>query len=354
MEFIMKNFILFLSLVFVLSCGENKIVTNQNYETDYDVDKEVEIDIETEMFDNDTIVSDISNDEDIELTKSICGNGILEEGEVCEVNEEILCSDLSVGYFYPDNKAICKNDCGGFNDTLCKGSTSVCGNGVLEEGELCELGDFVYCENKDIKSYCTNDCNEYDNTPCKEETSVCGNGILEEGELCEKGERALCQVINYSKYSDWSLQNYAECSNNCEYFDESTCVLRGDEWKFLEVVYEYQSLIIEGPEKCIEYGKKINKKVKLASYEHYMYMSGCGFKYSSTGTRTNLDIFTESCEKTQTGCYNHYGYCGTQTKEKHYFAYPDKKLINTRTGKAIPYPYQDQRVWFICLIENRF
>lgn len=120
------------------------------------------------------------------ITKSTCGNGVLEDGETCDDGEDNgkpnHCNRACKGYTKPvcgngviedgeacdDGKetATCNNDC----------TASICGDGVINEwaGELCDDG-----ENNGKPGYCNQDCTA---------VITCGNGELDPGEVCDDGE----------------------------------------------------------------------------------------------------------------------------------------------------------------------
>ena len=122
-------------------------------------------------------------------TTARCGNGIIEEGEVCDgnnLNGESCGSLVGEGSTGP---AYCSNDCKEFETSLCTASLN-CGNGKLDPGELCDgvLLSGVTCESLVPGSYgavrCAANCMAYDLSLCSIE-APCGNGKIDAGELCD-------------------------------------------------------------------------------------------------------------------------------------------------------------------------
>ena len=98
-----------------------------------------------------------------------------------------------------------------------KVTAGICGNGILEAGELCDgedpLGDITSCVDFGFASgtlSCTS-C-RFDTSRCvaKPTAAVCGNGIVESGEQCDSGSRnGIVCGANYG-----SSCNY--CSSQCQ------------------------------------------------------------------------------------------------------------------------------------------
>ncbi|MBR2980020.1 MAG: InlB B-repeat-containing protein, partial [Myxococcaceae bacterium] len=113
------------------------------------------------------------NSEGTECQKVTCGDGHIDIGEVCEFEKDekgvitgFLDTFGSKDRPYLPEGIICSDDC---RTTMVKGADQgtvpLCGNGILENGEVCE---------PPIES-----CNE-----CKS-GQLCGNGIIDENELCD-------------------------------------------------------------------------------------------------------------------------------------------------------------------------
>ncbi len=100
----------------------------------------------------------------------VCDNGQLDPCEVCEIDEQKDCAELSKAGEFSGGKASCKASCDGWDTSTC----SVCGNGVREDGEACDTADPATprtCadegieENADQELPCTDEC-RYDTTLC--------------------------------------------------------------------------------------------------------------------------------------------------------------------------------------------
>ena len=67
---------------------------------------------------------------------------------------------------------------------------SICGNGVVEDGEACDDGNSVSGDG------CSTDCKAiepgyvcYEGKPCEQVSGVCGNGKVDDGEACDDGNQ---------------------------------------------------------------------------------------------------------------------------------------------------------------------
>jgi hypothetical protein len=138
---------------------------------------------------------------DVEPPPVACGNGILEEGEVCEgpghegtcdwgrtcrldcQGCDVMCGDHLVGPDEacdpPGSQSICPANrvC----DPYCL-SCSACGNAILDPGEVCDPPfERGQCGQGQL---CRFDCSGCD--------SICGDGILGPGEMCDPSVPSSC------------------------------------------------------------------------------------------------------------------------------------------------------------------
>ena len=148
-----------------------------------------------------------------------CGNGKVDNGEECDgekfQNNRTNCktwnSDL-----YKDGKVTCKSDCELDYSACVPVKDANCGNGQLDDGEECD-GDKLKdnktaCSAWDASSYesgavsCNDDCTvDYGHCVAKSGAS-CGNGKVDNGELCDgekfQNNRTNCKTWNSDLYKD--------------------------------------------------------------------------------------------------------------------------------------------------------
>lgn len=144
-----------------------------------------------------------------EESKSVCGNGIKEEGEECDTipqeDNELLCAffgDFNQGKAYCKSCKIDLSLCS--KETDVEESTSVCGNGVKEEGEECDDG------NNSNLDLCTNICT----------IPKCRDGILTKGEECDGVEYSKRTCKEYNPNFD---TGYLTCTSSCK-IDATACI----------------------------------------------------------------------------------------------------------------------------------
>jgi hypothetical protein len=84
-----------------------------------------------------------SNDSDSTGDGPKCGNGVIDEGEICDGN--IPC--WQAGHFYPEFEAKCNADCTAYDTAQCqkRPDDDLCGNFVKDDKETCEQGETKPC-----------------------------------------------------------------------------------------------------------------------------------------------------------------------------------------------------------------
>ena len=157
-----------------------------------------------------------------------CGDGNINAGEVCDGSNlaDRTCADV-VGY---GSRGVlkCKDNCSGYDTAACTPEVK-CGNSKLDAGETCDgtLLNGATCSA--LKGFgstgtvkCNADCSGYDITGCSEAIR-CGNGALDDGELCDgllfkDASAAVCaNVVGFGSTGT------IRCNATCNGYDASGC-----------------------------------------------------------------------------------------------------------------------------------
>ncbi|HPS29311.1 MAG TPA: SUMF1/EgtB/PvdO family nonheme iron enzyme [bacterium] len=164
--------------------------------------------------------ADKIDDSDIVAVIPFCGDAVVDEGELCD-STQAECSKINPE-IYEDGIAVCKDDCQGYDMSSCILKTQ-CGNYIVEMGEACD-GNPKRCNEIDSEKYvmgtapCFKTCSGWDSKVCKT-YHECGNGNLEEREICERGHISDCTALN----SEIFISGTAECYNDCSGWNVSKC-----------------------------------------------------------------------------------------------------------------------------------
>ena len=179
-----------------------------------------------------------------------CGNGSLEGDEKCDDGNTASgdgcsadCSAVEEGYECPPAGGACTK-------ANPEPKDAVCGNGTLEGDENCDDGNTASGDG------CSADCSTVEEGyecplsggACtkkqapKPDEPACGNGILEEGEVCDKtegvGEHGKCAddcshvYVQYSEFGavgDGKTNDMAAIAAAHKYANENHLMVRGDE-----------------------------------------------------------------------------------------------------------------------------
>lgn len=152
----------------------------------------------------------------------VCGNQILENGEVCDQpdfggqNVETLCPS--------GGTPTCAADCQSYS------CVSICGNGVIDPGEVCDRSNFG-TESCATRGYyggslqCSADCKSIITSECNN----CGDGSCISPET-----QSTCpidcgtSICNNNEVCEGSLgENISNCPNDCKVGDITSCVING-------------------------------------------------------------------------------------------------------------------------------
>lgn len=149
-----------------------------------------------------------------------CGNGLLEESELCDGGDFGGLSCVTEGFF--GGSLSCVEQCSRIDTSNC----NLCGNAAIDGDEQCdgaELGG-VTCQSLGYDSGqlgCTAAC-MHDKTDCQASSPECGNGKKEDGEQCdgEDLDGESCQGLGFS-------QGQLLCDPSTCRFDTGQCSNEG-------------------------------------------------------------------------------------------------------------------------------
>src|SRR3989344_2025003 len=139
---------------------------------------------------------------------AVCGNNIVETGEVCDGSSLAGQSCNTRGF--TGGSLSCAANCLSFNTNLC--TTTLCGNNVVETGEVCD-GSSLAGQSCSTRGFtggtisCSVDCRSFNTNLCT--TTLCGNNVVETGEVCDDGNTITELSCSYGTAS------CSGCSSNC-------------------------------------------------------------------------------------------------------------------------------------------
>jgi hypothetical protein len=141
-------------------------------------------------------------------TTATCGNDVAEGSEICDGTDlsNMTCAILGQG----DGDLACDPDCGAFDLSGCGGGVIIppgadCGDGVLDDGEVCEDDDMplTLCSQLGLGTGvlgCQPQCDGYDTSACSAVGGQsCGNGIAEGTEECDGNDiEDTCESLGFA------------------------------------------------------------------------------------------------------------------------------------------------------------
>ena len=177
-----------------------------------------------------------------------CGNGVLDEGEICEKKETKPCQELNSAdkEYQPINEAVCDSECKGWNPYSCVDINALTCYQVYECVQECNDSECEKaCINKTwpaakekydtmMKCLADNECvvnEECMSSVCKFQADACkthltcGNGNIDNNEICEKGEHVDCgdikDIDGEAMYEAGTGSAY--CNQNCTEYGTTMC-----------------------------------------------------------------------------------------------------------------------------------
>lgn len=151
-----------------------------------------------------------------DCTGSVCGNGIVEGDELCDEGD-----DPETECPYGEECLVCVN---------CEevpGTMRFCGDGVRDtfDGEECDLDEPVDCTEFGYESgtvTCASGC-LWDYSDC--ERLLCGDGEVQDGELCEPGDVSFDPCLE-----EFERLGLTELQDASTFGGEAVCTTSCDDW----------------------------------------------------------------------------------------------------------------------------
>lgn len=180
-------------------------------------------------------------------TGGTCGDGIRNEGEKCDKDQGVTCQDFDSTKKWKDGgKAVCSDDCQSLTQGTCVedsgGDTPIedsCGNGKLDDGEVCDKADTtpISCAQIDASktwkdggnAACADDCKSLSLGTCVEADPtpdphpVCGDGVKTGSEVCDKADTTPIPCSTFDPSKNWKEGGNAACADDCLSFTQGSC-----------------------------------------------------------------------------------------------------------------------------------
>lgn len=151
-----------------------------------------------------------------------CGNGAIEDVELCDGAD--LGTKTCADFGFNSGVLACKANCGDFERAGCF-NASTCGNGAIDNNEPCDgamLGAST-CQSLGFGPgtlACKSDCSAYETAACGA-SMMCGNGQINSGETCDGAQHGgqTCESLGFGPGA-------LVCQPNCAGFDTAGCTTR--------------------------------------------------------------------------------------------------------------------------------
>ena len=175
---------------------------------------------------------DTSECVDSSSASNLCGNGAIDGDEKCDGENHNGATCASVVGEGSTGTLKCMTNCTGFNTAECTpvDISKTCGNGTIDGDEKCDGSNYngATCASVAGEGYlgelaCSADCKALVTTGCYSLKETCGNGSLDEHELCDgedlNGET--CSTILGGDYV-----GTLACKPNCADYNTKGCIPR--------------------------------------------------------------------------------------------------------------------------------
>lgn len=168
--------------------------------------------------------ADAQSDTDADAAAAACGNGVVEDGELCD--GAAVGANACADFGFAGGTLTCNDSCTGFSFDGCESEDAPeCGDGVREGTELCDGADIGGATCVDFgfdrgALACANDCT-FDLEGCESDSTVdavCGNGAQEPGELCDGADVGDSTCVDFG-FDRGTLR----CAGDCLGYDFEGC-----------------------------------------------------------------------------------------------------------------------------------
>jgi cysteine-rich repeat protein len=185
-----------------------------------------------------------------------CGNSTLDANETCDDGNKTPCDGCSPicleercgdGFLGCDENGTAEA-CDDLNNVDCDGCRAdcsrrdmICGDGLLECGELCDTGAAIDCDAgacsatcktegcQNGRVECTEQCDDGQPTASCDGTCTliappaCGNDAIEQGEVCDDGNTTDCDGCSHLCQVEGCGNGTTECLEECDDFNATPC-----------------------------------------------------------------------------------------------------------------------------------